>query len=178
MSDDDKELRKGARNRKGRSKGKVSESSSEDSRYACPESLIEEKLEIESERMSDLGIQLIKAVKKPYDSGDEVRQLLAQGAPVNYQEKNTEATALHLAAGYNDLGAVEAIMAQPEINYLIRDNQGRLVSELASKAGNTELAEILIGKIKEQADSKGVIAHMRHNEVIGGGSGSENDPNP
>ncbi len=113
-----------------------------------------------------LGKQLIDAVKKPYSNGEEVQRLLDLGAPVNYQDERTGAAALHFAAGYNDISAVNAIMSHPDVDYLIRDGQGRLVSELASIAGNTELAEILIGKIKEQADERSIIAHMRHDEPI------------
>ncbi len=177
MSENDEEPRKGSRNRKGRKTIKLSESSpSEGYRFVQSESLKIENSKIESDVMSDLGIQLIEAAKEPFDNGQEVKRLLDQGAPVNYRDKLTRATALHYAAGYNDVATVNIIMTHPGVEYLIRDRQGRLASELA-EAVNPELAQLIIDKEAEQAAVKKIIPDMRHDEPIGGGSGNDDGPN-
>lgn len=127
------------------------------------------EVERDNAMSEELGIQLIKVVQNPSHSGEKVKELLSQGAPVNYQDKFSGATALHYAAGYNDIGAVEAIMVHPDVNYLIRDKQNRLASELLDDIENPELFEILVKKEKEQAGKKGSVAHLNHDESIEGG---------
>jgi len=177
MSENDEEPRKGSRNRKDRKTIKLSESSaSEGYRFVQSESLQKENSKIESDVMSDLGIQLIEAAKEPFDDGQEVKRLLDLDAPVNYPERSTGATTLHIAAGYNDVATVKIVLDHPEVDCTIRDKQGRLASELA-EAVNPELAQLIIDKEAEQAAVKKIIPDMRHDEPIGGGSGNDDGPN-
>ncbi|MCS0397887.1 ankyrin repeat domain-containing protein [Vibrio diabolicus] len=82
-----------------------------------------------------------------------------KGASVNYQSDITGSTPLHIAAACGARHVLRALVASEKIDYLLRDKQGRLASELAYLGGPVPdvAASRLLG-IKEvyQADKSGI----------------------
>ena len=74
-----------------------------------------------------------------------VRELLLQGAPVNFRDPESGTTALHIAASAADVSTVEVLLETNRCDHQIRDKQGRLPSELAVVFGDSmKLGERLI----------------------------------
>ncbi len=116
------------------------------------------------ERMNDvmdetLGKQLIQA------SEDLdvylVRELLSQGAPVNYPDPNSGATAFHYAAAHGDWGSLHIMLETGECNLLLRDKRGRLASQLAAEGtGNMDWSQKLMKLEEDQGKVVGVYPGM------------------
>ena len=90
--------------------------------------------------------------------GDEkiVQAYINLGFPVNYQDPRTGTTALHEAAGTQARDVVRFLIKLEECDFLIRDNKGRLPSEMAYLYGNDPaLARLLGNKERKQAQAQG-----------------------
>ena len=102
-----------------------------------------------------LGIQLLQAV---YDF-DHARmdKLLEEGAPVNYQDKETLATAVHFAAAAGDRVALLRLLKTNECDLLVKDRRGRLPATLATIGGADAAAARLLSHLqRKQAIERGV----------------------
>jgi hypothetical protein len=85
-----------------------------------------------------------------------VRAWLEEGFPITYQDRLTGETAMHAAAGSQARGVVRLLLPLwPD--FLIRDGQGRLASELAYLYGeDPALSRLLAIKEQKQHDAKPV----------------------
>jgi ankyrin repeat protein len=102
--------------------------------------------------MSKLDKKLLKAAYK--HESDKLQPLINEGASVNAIDPRTGATALHYAAAFNDRASIRILIKQENIDYLIKDKEGRLASEHAFVGG----ADPVVGKllvIKEQQQHLG-----------------------
>lgn len=87
---------------------------------------------------------------------------LAFGMPVNYQHPKTGETALHIAARRRARRIVRVLIQRPNVSYLIRDNQGRLASELAHLYGRDAAVARMLGlKERAQGEERGVTVELR-----------------
>ncbi|MGQ4878897.1 ankyrin repeat domain-containing protein [Billgrantia sp. LNSP4103-1] len=81
-----------------------------------------------------LGREFLQAVER--GNPDTVEAYVEAGMPVNYQDVKTGQSALHIAAAARARQAVRVLARQPGCNFILRDRQGRLPSELAYAFGN------------------------------------------
>ncbi|MEW8073220.1 MAG: ankyrin repeat domain-containing protein [Candidatus Thiodiazotropha sp.] len=89
-------------------------------------------------------------------------QLINTGCKVNYQDPDTGATALHMAAANQALKVLRYLITLPHIDYLLRDKKGRLASEMAFIYGHDPaVARLLRIKEKKQGESKGIKVTRR-----------------
>lgn len=87
---------------------------------------------------------------------------LAFGMPVNYQHPKTGETALHIAARRRARWIVRVLIRRSGVSYLIRDNQGRLASELAHLYGRDGAVTRLLGlKERAQGEKRGTTVALR-----------------
>jgi len=104
--------------------------------------------------MNRLGRDWIESARR----GDvaAVRAWLEEGFPITYQDRLTGETALHAAAGSQARSVVRLLLPLwPD--FLIRDGQGRLASELAYLYGeDPALSRLLAIKEQKQHDAKPV----------------------
>jgi ankyrin repeat protein len=108
--------------------------------------------------------QLVDEFLDSAENGDEERlaKLIAQGVPVNYKRKSTGATALHYIAAYDARPAFRVLIKSKDVDYLARDKQGRLASELAFVGGcDTAMARLLRIKEVKQAQALGIRVTRR-----------------
>lgn len=109
----------------------------------------------DEEKIFDLGMELLKAVKK--GQRGKIKELLEAGVPVNFQHPRTKSTALHIAAAGSNLVAAEMLMENKNLNYLLRDRLNRLALDNAMFFSIfPEMAELIAPKTKEQALGEGV----------------------
>lgn len=86
-----------------------------------------------------------------------MRQALGNGADVNTRHPDTGATALHYAAITRAREVLNWLAKCDGIDYLIRDNKGRLPSALAYEvADDPAIGRFLAKKQNEQARERGV----------------------
>jgi len=91
--------------------------------------------------------------------GDEkvIQAFINLGFPVNYQDPRTGRTALHEAAGTRARDVVKLLLRVRGCDFLIRDNKGRLPSEMAYLYGHDPaLARLLGDKERRQAEAQGI----------------------
>jgi hypothetical protein len=96
-----------------------------------------------------LGREYIEAARD--GDGDLVRAFIEEGFPVAWSERRNGETALHAAAGSRARPAIR-LLVQHWPDFLIRDQQGRLASELAYLYGEDPAMAHLLG-IKERKDA-------------------------
>jgi len=107
------------------------------------------------EEMPSIGREFLKAVVRGNPRTVEV--FIEEGMNVNYQDPKSGETALHAAAGARARQSVRVLLATGDCNYLLRDRQGRLPSELAYLAGDDPaLARLLGNKERKQARAQGI----------------------
>ena len=106
-----------------------------------------------------LGKELLTAA----DAAKEtvLAELLDAGAPVNFQDRRSGATALHYIAGGAARSAFRVLSQAPGLNYLLRDKAGRLAWELAATAGDQALERLIAFKTRKQAKAQGVELFLR-----------------
>jgi ankyrin repeat protein len=93
------------------------------------------------------------------DCGDDERlaEFVAQGFPLDVTEPGTGATALHIAAAGGARRAVMTLIESGRVDFLIRDREGRLASEMAGVYGDDPaMARLLRIKERKQADAQGI----------------------
>lgn len=116
---------------------------------------------------NELGKQLIAAAERM--DTKHVKELVKQGAPVDYVETDTGLTAVHYAAGHGNWEMLDVLLATGKCNLLIRDKRGRLPSRLAAEfRGNMEQYERLADLEKEQGRKIGINPTMAGNKPIPG----------
>lgn len=86
-----------------------------------------------------------------------IKLFLDKGMPATYQDPQTGLSALHVAAAARARYAVKLLLATGACDFLLRDKQGRLSSELAFVHGeDPALARLLSIKERKQADAQGI----------------------
>jgi len=98
---------------------------------------------------------------------EELESLLAQGAPVNYHDPRNGATALHYVAAQGARPAFRVLLKARQINFLARDNKGRLASLLAGTSGrDLAMERLLLRKEIEQALTTGVPLDQIYKRIL------------
>ena len=116
-------------------------------RELSPEETLAAKCEHTFER---LGRAFVEAARD--GDGDLVRAFMEEGFPMLYSDERTRETALHAAAGSRARPAVR-VLVQHWPDFLARDRQGRLASELAYLYGEDPAMAHMLG-IKERKNAK------------------------
>jgi hypothetical protein len=98
----------------------------------------------------------LKAAKT--GDADKLKELLREEDPqVNILDHFDRAAALHYIAAYDARPALRIILKRRDLDYLARDRDGRLPSELAREVGNDEgMARLLMIKEMRQAKARGI----------------------
>jgi len=121
---------------------------------------VEAELDRIVNNMMTLGEELISAAQNC--DARKLQALITKSAPVNYQDPETGATALHYVAGYDARPALRVLLKTGQCDFLIRDNEGRLASELAGTYGHDPaMARLLLAKEKQQARERGITLRRR-----------------
>jgi len=88
---------------------------------------------------------------------EKIKIFIEEGFPVNWQHPMTGQTALHVVAACQARKALRALLNSGQCDFLIRDKQGRLASEIAYLNGNDPAVARLLGnKERKQAEAKGI----------------------
>jgi len=101
-----------------------------------------------------LGKQFLRAAEQ----GDarRLKLYIDEGFPSTWQDLKTGETALHIAAACQAREALRVILKSGTCDFLIRDAQGRLPSEMAYLYGNDPAVARLLGnKERIQAETQG-----------------------
>lgn len=97
-----------------------------------------------------------------YGDYKTIKRLLDSGVPPSLTEPSTGFTLLHYIAARGIGAPVDGLLRQYEFDHLVRDNLGRLPSELAATvAEDFTLAGRLRSLEIEQADSQGITLTYR-----------------
>jgi ankyrin repeat protein len=118
--------------------------------------LMEEQVHDEgNEKYMELGLAFLRAGKTC--DPVSIQQLLDQDAPVNLVDPVDHATALHYIAAYDARPALRVLLKSGKCDFLIRDRNGRLPSELAREFGRDDaMARLLLIKEVRQAQAQGI----------------------
>ena len=109
----------------------------------------------EKMQKSELSKLLFKAASEGLS--EEMSQLIAQGADVNYRDPLENEAIIHIVAAGSAQRALNVLTDVPELNYLVRDNLGRFPSAIAQEvAGNPEMSQILMEREIVQAEERGL----------------------
>ncbi len=116
--------------------------------------------QIEAEHYADaamkkLGREFLKAAER--NNAPLVGAWLEEGFPANWQDRQTEETALHVSAAARARAVLRVLIESRLCDYLLRDKGGRLASELAYLFGRDPAVARLLGtKERKQAEAQGV----------------------
>ncbi|MGA7178908.1 MAG: ankyrin repeat domain-containing protein [Thiobacillaceae bacterium] len=110
--------------------------------------------------MNALGREFLKAAER--GNAPMVGAFIEEGFPTNYQDRQSEETALHISAAVHARKVLRVLIESGLCNYLLRDKGGRLASELAYLFGHDPAVARLLG-IKEckQAEAQGITLTRR-----------------
>src|SRR5690606_36597763 len=101
------------------------------------------------------GHELLEAARQGAEV--TVRRFAGEdGAPVNFQDPRTGATALHYAAAFRARPVLRALIKSGKCDFLIRVRKGRLAWELASNADDPAVARLLLMKTARPARERGL----------------------
>jgi len=104
---------------------------------------------------NELGFALLRAAKKA--DHIKLRHLLSLGAPVDFLDPVDHATALHYVAAYDARPALRVLLNSGKCDFLVRDWEGRLPSEIAREYGRDRaMARLLLIKEVQQAQAQGI----------------------
>jgi len=110
--------------------------------------------------MNRLGREFLKAVER--GNAPAVGAYIEEGFPANYQDRQTQETALHVSAGTRARKVLRVLLDCGLCNFLLRDKGGRLASELAYLFGHDPAAARLLGtKERKQAEAQGITLTRR-----------------
>jgi ankyrin repeat protein len=115
-------------------------------------------LEILGFSINDM-VALIPDYYHAIDRGNarKLKEVLDKGFPVNYFNPVSGETALHSLAAGGARPAIRVLLTYENIDFLARDNQGRLSSEMAYLYGrDPALARLLGNKEVKQARAQGI----------------------
>ena len=105
--------------------------------------------------MNRLGREFLKAAER--GNAPVVGAYIEEGFPVNYQDRQTQETALLISAGTTARKVLRVLLDCGLCNFLLRDKGGRLASEVAYLFGHDPAAARLLGtKERKQAEAQGV----------------------
>ena len=103
----------------------------------------------------DRGEQLITAAKNA--EPEQIEDQIKQEAFVNYHDPRNGATALHYVAAQGARPALRALLKSRELDFLARDDRGRLASILAGTHGrDLAMERFLLTKAIRQARQRGI----------------------
>lgn len=85
--------------------------------------------------------------------------LLEQGAEPNAVDPVSRLAAVHFVAGGDAQAFFELLAARDDVDFLVRDPQGRLPSVIAFECDFYELGEVLVEKEIDQAEKSGLVYH-------------------
>jgi ankyrin repeat protein len=111
--------------------------------------------QVADDQLTRLSFALLDAAK----IGDEqqIHNLLDYGVPIDFADPVTGATALHYVAAYAARPALRELIKRERCNFLVRDNRGRLPSQLARQSGHDPaMARLLLIKEIRQAQAQGI----------------------
>ncbi len=112
-----------------------------------------------------LGKRLFQAAQ--YLDESKVRELVEQGAPINYVDLQTGATAIFPLAVHEQWDAVQYLLDTGECDLLIRNSMGRLLStRIGEETGNMAWASKIRALEVEQGKKVGILPRMRGDEPI------------
>ena len=110
--------------------------------------------------MNRLGRDFLKAAER--GNAPVVGAYIEEGFPVNFQDRQTQETALHISAGTSARKVLRVLLDCGLCNFLLRDKGGRLASELAYLFGHDPAAARLLGtKERKQAEAQGITLARR-----------------
>jgi len=110
--------------------------------------------------MNRLGREFLKAAER--GNAPVVGAYIEEGFPANYQDRQTEETALHISAAVRARKVLRVLLDCGLCNFLLRDKGGRLASELAYVFGRDPAAARLLGaKERKQAEAQGITLTRR-----------------
>lgn len=93
---------------------------------------------------------------------DKLQEYIDKGVSINAQDPVLGQTALHTAAAGRARKALRVLLKTNQCDFLLRDNQGRLASELAFLVGeDMAMARLLRIKERKQADEQGIVLTRR-----------------
>lgn len=131
-----------------------------ESKMAEIEAFLKAQEEKEKRLIEKYGDEFLTAARRGDVYNFEI--FLSFGMPVNYQHPQTGQTAMHLASARRARRIVRAILKTGKCDFLVRDHQGRLASELAHLYGrDPALARLLGYKERQQGDEQGVTVTLR-----------------
>jgi len=108
-----------------------------------------------ADRWVDSGEEFLAAAEDA--DPERLEALAAKGAPVNYHDPWNGATALHYVAAQGARRAFRVLMKTGKCDFLARDDEGRLISEMAGAYGRDLVMErLLLMKEIRQARQTGV----------------------
>lgn len=88
---------------------------------------------------------------------DRILEYIKAGFHINFQNPNTGETALHIVAACQARKALRVLLNSGKCNFLVRDDQGRLASEMAYLYGHDPAVARLLGiKERKQAAEQGI----------------------
>lgn len=116
--------------------------------------------DIRYERMVGLGTEFLNAAER--GNSDKLLAFIEEDFPATYQDPMTGETALHVVAACQARKALRVLLKSKNCDFLLRDNQGRLASEMAYLYGRDPAVARLLGiKEREQATAKGIKLKRR-----------------
>jgi ankyrin repeat protein len=109
----------------------------------------------QAETIARLGTELLQVAER--GNQEKIKIFIEEGFPVNWQHPMTGQTALHVVAACQARKALRLLLNSGQCDYLIRDKQGRLPSEIAYLHGNDPAVARLLGnKERKQAEALGI----------------------
>ena len=109
---------------------------------------VADRIQQDMDRHSALSRQMFAAAKA--SDHKAIRRLAAQGASPSFFDQVTGATALHYVAAHGARHAFREILKAPNCDFLMRDGEGRLPSEVADTYGHDPAMARLLRR-KEKA---------------------------
>jgi ankyrin repeat protein len=102
-----------------------------------------------------LGEQFLETTE--YGKRQEVELFIEEGFPVTWQDPQSGLTALHIVAACRARASLRILLKTGECDFLLRDNHGRLPSEMAYLYGeDVAIARLLGNKERKQAEAQGI----------------------
>jgi len=96
---------------------------------------------------------------------EKLKAIFDKGFPVNFINPVTQLTALLSLAGSHGKKGIKVLLEMDSVDYLIRDREGRLASEMAIMYSNdVDMAIILMEKEDAQGEREGIKVTRRPNK--------------
>ena len=125
---------------------------------------IDEALSAVEAGKDELTIKLGNEFLHTAERGDaqKLQIYIDEGFPATWQDPETGETALHIVAACQARNALRVLLKNNKCDFLLRDAQGRLPSEMAYLHGNDPATARLLGnKERKQAEAQGVKLTFR-----------------